>query len=170
MSSSWLLVNCSHVALVIPASNYCVSRPSSQCILFINVVFHWLFLLKYKLCLSRRWEPWPGGPVGWSVVLYTRRLWVQSPVRAHAWVVGLTPSGSVWRLTMFSHVSVSLSLSLKISFKNVLRWGFQKRATGGSSTAKETPLTERTRASSQVGPTQEDGLLCPYLVEVETRI
>ena len=28
--------------------------------------------------------PWPGGSVGWSVILNTQRLWVQCLVRAHA--------------------------------------------------------------------------------------
>ena len=27
--------------------------------------------------------PWLGGSVGWSVILYTKRLWVRSLVRAH---------------------------------------------------------------------------------------
>ena len=27
--------------------------------------------------------PWPGGSVGWSIILYTKRLGVQFPVRAH---------------------------------------------------------------------------------------
>ena len=33
--------------------------------------------------VKRRIEPWPGGPIGWSVVLYTKRLWVRFSVRAH---------------------------------------------------------------------------------------
>lgn len=39
--------------------------------------------------------PWPGGLVGWGVVLHTDRLWVQFPIRAHTWVVGSVP-GHMW--------------------------------------------------------------------------
>ena len=27
-------------------------------------------------------HPWPDGLVGWSIIPYTKRLWVQFPVRA----------------------------------------------------------------------------------------
>ena len=33
--------------------------------------------------------PWPGGSLGWIIVLY---LWVQYPVRAYNWVAGSIPS------------------------------------------------------------------------------
>ena len=29
-------------------------------------------------------QPWPGGSVGWSIIPYTKSLWVRSLVRAHA--------------------------------------------------------------------------------------
>ena len=55
---------------------------------------------------------WPGGLVGWSIVLYTKRLQVQFPVRPHA--AGLIPSQrACGRLPIIvSHINISLSLSL----------------------------------------------------------
>ena len=62
-------------------------------------LYNMLFLLfdfyDYKITYMR---PWPGGSVGWSIVPYTKRLWVQSPVRAH---MGDNP------LMFLSHVDVS---------------------------------------------------------------
>ena len=70
-------------------------------------------------------KPWTGGSVGWSIVPYTKRLWVQSPVRSCAW-------GN--RLMFVSQIDVSLShqcpptalLSLSEINKQILWWGFEK--------------------------------------------
>ena len=54
--------------------------------------------------------PWPGGPVGWSIVSYTKRLHVQFPVRAH----------TARRRSMFlSHVDIFLSLPFPLSLKSM---------------------------------------------------
>ena len=52
-------------------------------------------------------QPWPGGSADCSVVPCTRRLWVRSPVRAHASVAGLVPS---WGRYNRQPTDVSLSL------------------------------------------------------------
>ena len=57
------------------------------------------------------YQPWPGGSVGWSIIPYTKRLWVPSPVRAHTWVVSSTLSQNACRRRP---ISVSLSLSLSV--------------------------------------------------------
>ena len=48
-------------------------------------------------------QPWSGGSIGWSIILYTKRLGVQFLVKAHM--------GGNW-LMFLSHIDVSLSLSL----------------------------------------------------------
>ena len=62
---------------------------------------------------------WLGGSVGWSVVPYTKRLWVQFPVRAHTQVAGLIPSwGTYGRQPM--DVSLSFLSSLSQINKHIL--------------------------------------------------
>ena len=56
--------------------------------------------------LKKILKPWLGGPVGWSVFLYNKRLWVRSPV-------GVRTRGNQWR---FSLTLTFLFLSLSLSF------------------------------------------------------
>ena len=68
---------------------------------------------------------WPGGSVGWSIILYTK-LWVRFPIWAHTEVAGSIPVGACTggNQSMFlSHIDVSLSLSLFLSKinKHILR-------------------------------------------------
>ena len=58
--------------------------------------------------------PWLGGSVGWSVVLYTKRLQVQFLVGAHTWVAGLIPGEGTYgrEANDVSHIDISFSLSL----------------------------------------------------------
>ena len=77
--------------------------------------------------------PWPGGSVGWSIVLFTKRLQVQFPVKAHTQVVGSIPSWGVIRrqpIDVSLPLSLSLSplfpLSLKNINKHILKRGFFK--------------------------------------------
>ena len=55
---------------------------------------------------KRRDQPWPGGSVGWSIALYTERLWLQFPGQG-------TCLGSVVRSSMGAHTgrqAISVSL------------------------------------------------------------
>ena len=66
-----------------------------------------------SLCCSLRNQqllPWPGGLVGWAIVLCTKRLQVRFPVRAHTYVAGLIPGRGMYRRRLID-VSVSLSLT-----------------------------------------------------------
>ena len=71
--------------------------------------------------------------VGWSVIPYTKRLWVRFPVRdmPRLRFPALVEAHTGGNQSMFqSHINVSLSvpfLSLKAMKKNVLRWGFKKK-------------------------------------------
>ena len=58
-------------------------------------------------------SPWPGDSAGWSTVLYTKRLRVHSPVRAHTSTEGLISS----QVYMGSNQSMFLLLpSLSLPF------------------------------------------------------
>ena len=58
--------------------------------------------------------------LSWSIILCTRRLWVQFPVRAHAWVVGLIPGqGPRGRQPDWCFFLTSVFLSLPPSLKVV---------------------------------------------------
>ena len=62
--------------------------------------------------------PWPGGSVGWSIIQYTKRLQVQSPVGECTW--------GNWSMFIKQFLSLSLSLSISSSLsinKRILRWG-----------------------------------------------
>ena len=66
-------------------------------------------------------QPWPGGSVLWIIIPYTKRLWVQSPVRAHILRlhVRYLVFGGVYGRQLIHVFSLSLSLSLIISlYKN----------------------------------------------------
>ena len=60
--------------------------------------------------------PWPGGSVGWGIVLYTRRQWFPFPGRAHNLGCRFNlRSGHVWEANDYVSLSrwcFSLSLSL----------------------------------------------------------
>ena len=62
--------------------------------------------------------PAPYGSVDWSIVLYTKRPWVQFLVRAHTWVVGSAlgrgtyGEGDNQSVFLFLCLSLPLSLSL----------------------------------------------------------
>ena len=82
--------------------------------------------------------PWLGGSGGWSVISYTKKLWVQSLVRAHTQVVVLTPGWGAYRSqptdVLLSRRCFSLSLSLspapsslsKTNAKHMLGWVLKK--------------------------------------------
>ena len=55
-------------------------------------------------------RPWPGGSVGWSIIPYTKRFWVRSPVGMH--------TGGNWSMFL-SHFDVSLSLLLPFSLSQI---------------------------------------------------
>ena len=67
--------------------------------------------------------PWPGCSVGWSIVPYTKRLWVQSPVRV---LTGGNQSKFLSHINVFPSPSPSLSLCLPSSLakinKHILKW------------------------------------------------
>ena len=44
-------------------------------------------------------QPWLGGSVGWSVIPYTKRLWVQFPVGAHTRFWFDAQAGRMWKAT-----------------------------------------------------------------------
>ena len=51
-------------------------------------------------------QPWPVGSVGWSVILYTKSLWVLFLVRTHTLVAGSIPGQGTSRRQLI-HVSLS---------------------------------------------------------------
>ena len=57
--------------------------------------------------------PWPGGSVHWSAVLYTEKLWVQSPVGQGSY--GRQPTD-----VSLSHPCFSIFLSHSLFFKKIL--------------------------------------------------
>ena len=62
-------------------------------------------------------QPWLGGWVDWSVIPYTKRLWVRFLVRARSWVVGSVPTWGAYRRqpVCFCLTEMFLSLSLSLS-------------------------------------------------------
>ena len=85
-------------------------------------MYHYMKKL-YGFQISLWFLPCPGGSVGWSIVLYTRRLGVWFPVRAHTEVAGSVPS---WGMCGRQPINVSLSrwcfslsLSLSLFLKSI---------------------------------------------------
>ena len=63
---------------------------------------HNLTQMSAQISPSQKTVPWPGGSVAWSIIPYTKKLPVQSPVEAQM-------LGS--QSTFLSHIDVSFSLS-----------------------------------------------------------
>ena len=79
-------------------------------------------------------KPWTGGSSGWSVIPYTKRLWVGSPLKAQPrlWVQSQVREHMEGNWWMFlSHINVSLSLLSSHSKINkyILGWGLKKKDT-----------------------------------------
>ena len=90
--------------------------------------FNWCIVVVLKLCctLEIPWGastylmimPWLGGSVGWGMILYTKRMWIQFLVREHIQVVGSIPS---WGMYGKQVINVSLSPFLCKINKYILR-------------------------------------------------
>ena len=96
---------------------------------------------------SKRFHEPRLGSIGWSVVRYTKRLQIQSPVRAHTQVVGLIPSlERIWNL---KKKDLMRQVGLQIFFNEINnQQGLHKIDTWGNS-----------------GAVPEDCLLCIFYCE-----
>ena len=80
-----------------------------------------VFLVPSRVCdqlKNNKLQPWLVWLSGLSASLWTNGSPVRFPVRAHAWVAGQVPSGSVWKATKHWCFSLSLSPSLPVLSKN----------------------------------------------------
>ena len=62
---------------------------------------------------KKKTRVWLGGSVAWSIVPYSKRLWVSFPIRARM-------GGNLSMFLSHIHVSLSLSLFLSLSFSTPL--------------------------------------------------